>query len=386
VSTRILLAGTFDPEFARNRVLLSLLKRAGFEIEVARRELWGHERHLLVDQPKWQLLRRGLTAYPGLIRTVARAQRPDVIFVPYPGYGDVPLIAPIARARRVPLMFDTFISLYDTIVEDRGLRGRKSVIGRATHAADTVACRLAELVLCDTPAHADYFAEATGVSRDRFRVLWLGAQEDVFRPQPDVTPVPGLVVFHGTFVPLQGLPTIIRAAKLLEPNGIRFRIIGDGQERPVVEKLVGELEAANVELPGRVPLQDVPREIAAASLCLGIFGTSAKAGRVVPNKVFECLAVGRPVVTGDTGAIRAAFSGSEVAVVPAGDPESLAEKIRTLLAHPARLTSLAEAGRERYERDYSEDALGKLLAGYVEELVGRRATATSDGPRPGTTR
>jgi glycosyltransferase involved in cell wall biosynthesis len=381
VSIRVLLAGTFDPEFARNRVLISLLEREGFELEYARRELWGRERHLLVDQPKARLVRRSLAVYPALASSVARAKRPDVILVPYPGYVDMPFIAPIARARRIPLLFDTFISLYDTIVEDRGLRSPSSAIGRATRAADALACRLADLVLCDTPAHADYFAGASGVKRSRFRVLWLGAQEDVFRPQPDVRPEANLVLFHGTFVPLQGLTTIVRAAKVLEADGIRFRIIGDGQERQVVEALVSDLDVRNVELPGRAPLHEVPREIARGALCLGIFGTSAKAGRVVTNKVFECLAVGRPVVTADTPAIRAALSG-QVAVVPAGDPQALAGEIRSLLGDPARLDELAAAGHARYVREYSEQALGKLLAGYVEELAGRRATATSDGPRP----
>ena len=164
MSTRVLLAGTFDPEFARNRVLVSLLEQERLEVEIARRELWGRERHLLVDQPKLRLVRRALTAYPALVASVVRAKRPDVILVPYPGYADMPFIAPIARARRIPILFDTFISLYDTIVEDRGLRGRTSAIGRATHAADTISCRLADLVLCDTPAHADYFASTTGRS------------------------------------------------------------------------------------------------------------------------------------------------------------------------------------------------------------------------------
>jgi glycosyltransferase involved in cell wall biosynthesis len=385
VSVRVLVAGTFDTEFARNRVLISLLRREGFDVRLAQHELWGRERPTLVDGPKARLAGRALKAYPALLADVVRAKRPDVILVPYPGYFDMPLIASVARARRIPLIFDTFISLYDTIVEDRGLRRRNSMIGRITRTADTVACRLADLVLCDTPAHADYFATATGVSRDRFRVLWLGAQEDVFRPQPDGEPVPNLVVFHGTFVPLQGLSTIVHAAKLLEPEGIRFRIIGDGQERVTVENLVRDLDARNIELPGRLPLEAMPREIAAASLCLGIFGTSDKAGRVVPNKVFECLAVGRPVVTADTPAIRSAFSG-EVATVPTGNAQLLAQEIRALLADPARLASLAAAGHERYREEYSEEALGRLLAGYIDGLVGRRATATSDGPRPGAKR
>jgi glycosyltransferase involved in cell wall biosynthesis len=381
LSIRVLLAGTFDPEFARNRVLVSLLEREGFEVEIARRELWGGNRRVLVDEPKGPLVRRAIRVYPSLARELARAARPDVILVPYPGYVDVPLIAPVAKARRIPILFDTFISLYDTIVADRGLRGPNSAIGRAARAADKLACRLADLVLCDTPAHADYFSEASGVDRGRFRVLWLGAQEDVFKPQPDVTAVPNLVVFHGTFVPLQGLSTIVHAAKLLEPDGIRFRLIGEGQDRVMVEELIRDLDARNIELAGRLPVQDVPREIAAASLCLGIFGTSDKASRVVPNKVFECVAVGRPVLTADSPAIRSAFS-DEVATVPAGNAQLLAREIRALLADPDRLDSLAAAGHARYVRDYSEETLAKLLAGYVEGLASRRATATSDGPRP----
>jgi glycosyltransferase involved in cell wall biosynthesis len=370
VSTNVLIAGTFDRDFARNRVLKSLLEREGVKVRVLHRELWGTDRHLHVNRSKLRLLARAAVIYPHLALRLARIERPDLILVGYPGYFDMPVLAPIAKARRIPIMFDPFISLFDTVVQDRGLRGPRSFVGRLSRAADGIACRLASVVLVDTPSHADYFVQATGISPDRFRVLWLGAQEDVFRSQPGTEPTPRLVVFHGTFIPLQGLPTIIRAAKLLEDKDIRFRIVGDGQERPAVERLLRELAVSNVELPGRVPREEVPREIAAASLCLGIFGTSEKAGRVVPNKLFECLAVGRPVVTADTPAIRSAFSG-EVEVVPPGDPEALAEKIESLLASPARLVELAAAGRARFERDYSEVTLGRQLCSYVDELITR---------------
>lgn len=373
------MAGTFDRDFPRNRVLKSLLEREGIEVRVLQHELWGSDRLIHVDRSKPVLLARLAAAYARLIWGLARAERPDVILVGYPGYFDVPMLAPIAKLRRIPIVFDPFVSLFDTLVGDRGLRGPNSTEGRLSRVADRVACRLANLVLVDTPSHADYFVQATGISANRVRVLWLGAQEDVFRPQPGIEPTPELVVFHGTFIPLQGLPTIIRAAKLLEEKGIRFRIVGDGQERSAIEKLVQDLAVSNVELVGRVPREQVPREIAAASLCFGIFGTSEKAGRVVPNKLFECLAVGRPVVTADTPAIRTAFSG-EVEVVPPGDPEALAAKIESLLATPERLDELSFAGRRRFERDYSEVALGRQLRGYIEELVGR---SPSEGPPRG---
>jgi glycosyltransferase involved in cell wall biosynthesis len=373
VSINVLMAGTFDRDFPRNRVLKSLLEREGIEVRVLQYELWGSDRLIHVDRSKLRLLVRLATAYARLLWGLARVERPDLVLFGYPGYFDVPMLAAVAKARRIPIVFDPFVSLFDTLVKDRGLRAPTSAAGRFSRVVDRVSCRLANLVLVDTPSHGDYFVQATGISADRVRVLWLGAQEDVFRPQPGIEPTPGLVVFHGTFIPLQGLPTIIRAAKLLEDKRIRFRIVGDGQERPAIEQLVRDLAVSNVELVGRVPREQVPREIASASLCFGIFGTSEKAGRVVPNKLFECLAVGRPVVTADTPAIRTAFSG-EVEVVPPGDPEALAAKIESLLADPERLDELSSAGRARFERDYSEVALGRQLRGYIEELVGRSPT------------
>jgi glycosyltransferase involved in cell wall biosynthesis len=229
-------------------------------------------------------------------------------------------------------------------------------------------------VLVDTPAHADFVSQLTGVERRRFRVLWLGAQEDIFKPLPGVVPEPKLALFHGTFIPLQGIETIVRAAQLLESDGVRVRIVGDGQERVRIEALARELDVGNVQFVGRLPVSELPGEIAAASLCLGIFGTTPKADRVVPNKLFECLAMCRAVVTADTSAIRLAFD-DEIARVPAGDPEALANAVRQLFYDEDRLAQLAKAGHARFERDYSESALAQTLAHHLDELLELREPA-----------
>jgi glycosyltransferase involved in cell wall biosynthesis len=209
---RVLLAGTFEPDFARNRVILALLRREGYDVRVVRRSLWGPVRYALLDQPKLRLAVRALLVYVQLIYALVRAERPDAIFVLYPGYFDMPVVAVVARARRIPVVFDVFVSLHDTVVGDRALRPPTSLMGRLTRLVDRVACGLADVVLADTPAHADFLAELTGVERRRFRVLWLGAREDLFNPIPAATPEPKLVLFHGTFIPLQGLDTIVRSA------------------------------------------------------------------------------------------------------------------------------------------------------------------------------
>jgi glycosyltransferase involved in cell wall biosynthesis len=367
----VLVAGTFDDD-ARSRVVIEALRLSGADLDIIREPLWGSQRYVLVNQPKLRLGLRALRAYARLLWRVSKAKRSDLVVVLYPGHLDMPLISAIARLKHTPVLFDMFLSAYDSLVTDRSYRRPGSAFARAARVVDRVACRCADLVLADTPQHADHFAHLTDVSRERFRVLWVGAPDEVFRPLTAISPISNLVLFYGTYIPLQGVDTIVRAAKLLEDEGIRFLLIGEGQERPRIETIVQELSIQNVELRGLIDLEELPAQIASAALCLGIFGTTAKAARVVPHKVFQCLAVGRPVVTADTPAIQSAFDG-EVATAPAGDPRALAIAIRDLLGDESRLSSLASAGHRRYERDYSERALARQIGRIVDELVTRPA-------------
>lgn len=346
------------------------MEQSGCDVAICRVPLWGQRRVSLVRNRKLGFLFRALFAYPLLVWRFLTTPRPDIVIVPYPGHFDMPIIAPLCRVRRIPVIFDIFISLYDTIVVDRQLASRVSPIGIVTRVIDRLACRLADLTLADTPPHADYFATLSGVSRDRFRIVWLGAQEDLFHPRPTVQPDSNRVLFHGTFIPLQGLETIVRAAKKLEADGIRVSVVGDGQERETVDRLVSELNVQNLDQMGMLPIEQVPEEIARAGVCLGIFGTTGKANRVVPNKLYECLAVGRPVVTADTAAVRSAFAaGEEVVTVPPGDAESLAVAVRSLCLRTELRERIATAGHRRFQRDYSQEALATLLHGHLEELL-----------------
>lgn len=368
---RVCLAGTWDPAFSRNRATRHLLESAGCEISECHVDLWGRREDRIVREGKMKSVARALIAYPMLVWKFLRTPPVDIVFVPYPGHFDVPLLSLLCRLRRWPLIFDTFISLFDTIVLDRKLAPPRSPLGWMSRGADAAACRMATLCLTDTPAHATYFAKTSGRSVKDFRVLWVGAREDLFVPHPEIEPRKNLVVFYGSFIPLQGISTIIEAARLLESSGVAFRIIGDGQESPAIDALIGEYGVTNVERVGRVPLERLPLEIAAATICLGIFGTSDKAKRVVPHKLYEAVAVGRPVITGDTPAIRSAFEKDEVYRVPVGSPEDLATAIEYLINNAEIRETLAASGHAKFRSHYSEGALVKLLHSHLNATVER---------------
>jgi len=81
----------------------------------------------------------------------------------------------------------------------------------------------------------------------------------------------------------------------------------------------------------------------------------------VPNKVFEVLAVGRPALTGDTAAIRGAFSDREIAWSDPGDPHALAAEIRRLLADDETREKIAVAGHRRYAEAFADAPLSRAL-------------------------
>lgn len=363
----VCLAGTWDREFGRNQILQRLLLRAGCDLTLCQVDLWGRRGDSIVRRGRLAVLARALAAYPRLVWRFFRMRRPDLVIVPYPGHFDMPLLALLCRLRRVPLVFDVFISLFDTIVTDRALAAPRSITGRLARAIDRLSIRLADRVLADTPPHAAYFAELSGTGASHFRVLWVGARGDLFRPAPSIAPEPDLVLFYGTFVPLHGAAVIAGAAGRLASAGMRVRIIGDGQDRAQFDRLL--TDPARVERVDRVPLEQLPREIARAGICLGVFGTTPKAERVVPAKVWECVAVGRPVVTADTGGIRSAFAPGELETIPAGDPAALAAAVLSLRADRERRERIAAAGHQRYLKDYSEDVLAGLLRRHLEELL-----------------
>jgi glycosyltransferase involved in cell wall biosynthesis len=154
------------------------------------------------------------------------------------------------------------------------------------------------------------------------------------RPVAD-RPGPTCVLFYGQFIPLHGIETIVRAAQVLESRGtaLRWLLVGRGQESPAIDRLVDTLGARSIERVPWVEPEAIPSLIDGADICLGIFGTSEKARRVIPNKVFQVLARQKPLVTADTPAIRELLATHPlVRLVPPGDPAALAAAVEELAA------------------------------------------------------
>jgi glycosyltransferase involved in cell wall biosynthesis len=357
---RVLYFGTYERAYPRNAQVISCLRGAGVEVLERHEAVWDGRRD------SW---RAGPAAAAKLALAEARLLHRandafDCVIVGYPGHFD--LAAAKRTASGKPVVFNPLVSLFDTFVADRGRFRPGSIAARALAEADRRALRAADLVVADTRAHADRMAELAALPADRVEVAFVGAEERVFTPGWSPAE-PFTILFVGKLIPLHGLDTVLAAARAAPE--LRFRLVGSGQ----LEQLVRE-RPANVEHVPWVEYERLPSEFHRAGCALGVFGTSEKARRVIPNKAFQAIACGTPLVTADTPAARELLvDGESALLVPPGDPQALAEALRRLESDRELAKRIAAGGRNAYERSASEQVLGGRWRELLEAELERAA-------------
>lgn len=295
---------------------------------------------------------RWILSYPSLVWRFLRQPKPDVVVIGYLGQLDVLVLWPFAKFRGVPVVWDAFISLYDTVVEDRKLVGTGNPLAWLIYLWEWLACRAADLVLIDTKAHGDYFVDRFHLQSKHVRPIFVGVETEVFGPgnlqRNDSGPY--TVLFYGQFIPLHGIPTIVEAARLLHDEDIRWILIGKGQEEALISEMLTEKPLAKLDWIPWVPYEELIDWMAKANVCLGIFGDSAKASSVTPNKVFQILSAGKPLITRNSPAIRELLTEEDPAVwlVQPNNASALAEAVVASRDLPKTPSNLHEKLRDSF--------------------------------------
>ena len=267
---KILYLSSYKPNYTRTETLLDLFSRNNIKYKsiITGKEKFKYFKliwNLLLNQNKY-----------------------DLIFVAFRGHEILPFIKLFAKK---PIIYDAFISIYDTICFDRQIFKPQSIIGRLLKWYDTFLCKISDFVLLDTKTHRQYFIDEFNILCDKIGYLYVGCNEKMFKAiKTKKDPNKFVIFWYGNSFPLQGVDNILKAAKKLEkhPN-ILFRLVGPVRQKH--QKLVDKLKLKNVQFIDWVPYEKLPLEIAKADLCLGgHFSTIPKATRVVPGKVFQFLA------------------------------------------------------------------------------------------------
>jgi len=329
--------GRFDPEYSRNRILRKLLGELGWKI---------------VDfHPKFSFL-------AGLEARLKKLSRPDLVWVPCFRQRDVTVASRWSKKRGVRLLFDPLISAYDKQVFEHRKFPPYSFRAKRLHAWEKNLFQCAQIVLADTLPHAEYFVKEFVLEAQRVKVVYVGAEEPLFHPAPmpdhsDGSPIE--VLFYGSFIKLQAPQVIIEAAKKYSGPPVQWTLLGSGPLRAECEQMASGLP--NVRFEDPVPYEELPKRIHQADILLGVFDTGAKAGRVIPNKVFQSLASGRPLVTRRSSAYPQTLKNASLGVfwIEAGSAEDLALTVGRLAANALRATEIGCQARHIYETHFSEE-------------------------------
>ena len=302
----------------------------------------------------------------GFFKFLKYKSKSDVILVGFLGQFLMPFVRLFTRKI---IIYDAFISIYQTLAFDRKSIGEEGVYASLARWIDRYSANLADHVILDTNQHLHYYVKEYGLPKEKMSRVLVGSDDSIMHPQKTVSDT-FTVHFHGEFQSLHGAEYIIEAAKIL-PH-VHFQMIGKGKQKGVCLEKVKEWNIQNIKFIERVSYEHLSAHINQADVCLGIFGNTEKTQMVIPHKVYESLACQKPLITADTPAARELLTdGKNCLLIKAADPFALADAITKLKENATLKENIANGGyklfTEKCTPDKIGEQLGEILHSYVYE-------------------
>ena len=336
-----------------NNLLLKLVKLQGHDVYECRSEIKG----------VWSFFR----SYLNLMK-YHKHTKYDVMIIPWRGIMTMPLAKLLSRA---PIISCPFISVYQTLVEDRKLIKKNSIKDKIIFLIEKISLQIPNLIILDTNANISFFTKNFRVSNNKFRRLLLSVDESIFKPLPIKKNGKFSVLFIGTFIPLHGIDVIIESAKLLSNhNDIQFILVGEGQTRPQIVKMIKKYNLKNVTLHNKVPLSELVNYLSCSDICLGIFDSGKKARTVIPHKILIALGSQKPIITADTSVLEEAglYHKENIFLIEPKNPQKLADAILTLKEDPNLSEKIAKMGYLTFCKNLSMEVISTKLTEYLNEI------------------
>lgn len=365
--------GIYQRDYSRAQINFQRFKKCSFEVIECHENFRFPDKIInnkkdLICQKLFLLWERIRVNWLLLLKFFKTSLNVNIIFIGHPYDYEIILAYFLAKITRKKLIFDPFISNFETAV-DRGSIKLNTYSSKVLWWFDKLVFSLPDCLIIDTFKHAEYLKEEFKFKTKIYRIF-VAAQEDIFYPQEIKKNNSNFnVLFFGNFIPLQGVEYIIQAAKILENEDIFFNIIGDGQTYSFILKLSQDLNLKKIKFLGYKSPQEIANFIAKADLGLGIFGKTPKAQLVIPNKVYQIMAMRKAVLTGENKAACELLE-AKVDFWPCkmADAESLAKNILFLKNNSMILNKIAENGYLKYKKDFNMEKTADLLCDIINKI------------------
>jgi glycosyltransferase involved in cell wall biosynthesis len=273
----------------------------------------------------------------------------------------------LARLKGARFLFEVR-DLWPDFAVAVGVLQNKALI-RASKWLERFLYRRADRVMVNSPGFIPH-VQSLGVGE--VALVPNGAHAAMFHPQQRGEDFRHLHGLEGKFIALYSgahglsndLGVVLSAAeRLLSDPEIAVVLLGSGKDKPALMEQAQRMELDNVFFLPPVPKSEMPEALAAADACIAILKPIPLYGTVYPNKVFDYMAAGRPVVLAIDGVIRQVVEEAGAGIfTPPGDPSALAAAVESLWRDPDAAQVMGKRGRAYIEEHFDREALaGKLL-------------------------
>jgi glycosyltransferase involved in cell wall biosynthesis len=280
----------------------------------------------------------------------------------------------LARLKGVPFLFEVR-DLWPVFAVAVGVLNNKGLI-KASEWLERRLYRAADVLVINSPGFKTH-VKARG-ARHVFLVP-NGADVHMFHPENEGAAFRREHHLEGQFVVLYAgahgisndLGVVLEAAGMVQDLGdVTLVLLGDGKEKPDLQARAAKLGLPNLIFLAPVPKEQMSDAIAAADACLAILKPIEVYKTVYPNKVFDYMAAGRPVILAIDGVIREVVETAQAGlVVPPGDAQSLAGAIRELHEDCQIGSILGQNGRRYVEAHFDRTVWAERLLEIMTGMV-----------------
>lgn len=280
----------------------------------------------------------------------------------------------LARIKRVPFLLEVR-DLWPAFAIAVGIL-QQPILIRAAEWLERFLYRHADQVVVNSPGFIDHLHSHGAI---HVELVPNGADTSMFDPQAkgeNFRHIHGLAdrfiaLYAGAHGMSNDLGVMLAAAEmLLDRDDIILVLLGDGKEKSALQSQARDMALTNLKFIPPIPKKEMPSALAAADACIAILKPIPLYATVYPNKVFDYMAAGRPVVLAMEGVIREVIESANSGIaIPPGDPTALAEAIIYLADHPQDGIDMGLRGREYNRNHFDRPAQARKFGQIIEKMV-----------------
>lgn len=371
----ICIYGTYDRSYTSNKLILQGLKENNINVVEVNAQIPVTRLDKAEDMNWFEIIRRVVNKYriiPVSIMNWKKIASSDVIYVGYPGHFDVFFAYAVAKFFGKKLVFNPLLVIYIGFAEEQGILSKNSLLGKAVKFFEQLAYHACDLVFADTPFQQVFFEKDYAMPREKLRVLAIGADDKYYRFTPYTNTKKKInVVYYGLYSPIHGVEYIINAAiRLKNDPDIHFTMVGNGNTFEKNYNLAKKNKLKNISFYHDTPLDQHPAIIQQGDIFLGFLTNTPTVKRVIPNKVYQGLALNKVVLTANAPVTQSMFKHKEnMYLVKPESTEALVEALVELKNNPKLRKTIAENGYMLFTKKFSPKAVGEQLIDYIKEIV-----------------